>query len=401
VSGDHTSADESFARTPVQRVVRNETGREEGDRRWWVFPLIAYLVSRLLVLMLAEVSTWVRDSPSLPSLLTSWDGQYYLRIAEQGYPARLADRPDLFAFFPGYPMLVRLVDPVLPGSVAGASLILAFVLGALATLAVWLMARDVVGPASANVSVLLLVFFPTGTVLSMAYAEGLLVLAAALTLWAIRRELWWLAGGAALVAGTARMSGAVVVGVCGLAALVSIWRCRTWKPVPAVALPAIGIVSFMWFEYSRTGDAIAFVHQQALWKYEFRWFTPVFTAVVDLASSTAAWRNPYNVMGAAALTLFIAGLAAMWRERRLPIPWEWWVVAVGMGVVALTPGQPVASLRYLLPALPMFVAVASVVHRWKVESLVVAGSATLMGGISVGYFVGWTNIASGFPSFHP
>jgi hypothetical protein len=238
-------------------------------------------------------------------------------------------------------------------------------------------------------------------VMGMAYAEGLLVLTAALTLWAIRRQLWWVAAIAALVAGTARMSGAVVIGVCGLAALVEIWQKRTWKPLPAVVLPPLGLVGFMLFERSRTGDAIAFVHLQSLWHYEFRWFRPIPAALGHLATSASAWSSPYDVMGSLAFLVLLAGLVAMWRERAAPIPWYWWVFAVGMGLVALSPGQPVASLRYMQPALPMLIALAALARRWRIESVVAAGSALLMGGITLGWFVGWTNIAAGLPSFHP
>lgn len=73
-------------------------------------------------------------------VLTSWDGIWYLRIVRFGYPHTV--RPNITygmsdaraAFFPAYPMLVRLVDRILPGGDTIAALFTNFVLGAAAIL---------------------------------------------------------------------------------------------------------------------------------------------------------------------------------------------------------------------------------------------------------------------------
>ncbi|MBK9973081.1 MAG: hypothetical protein IPP16_21150, partial [Acidimicrobiaceae bacterium] len=70
------------------------------------------------------------------NVLTSWDGIWYLRIVRFGYPHTV--RPNITygmsdaraAFFPAYPMLVRLVDRILPGGDTIAALFTNFVLGA-------------------------------------------------------------------------------------------------------------------------------------------------------------------------------------------------------------------------------------------------------------------------------
>ena len=71
-------------------------------------------------------------------VLTSWDGVWYMRIVRNGYPTSVRPNVTYFvedaraAFSPTYPMLVRFMDRILPGSDTLAALFTNFVLGAVA-----------------------------------------------------------------------------------------------------------------------------------------------------------------------------------------------------------------------------------------------------------------------------
>jgi Gpi18-like mannosyltransferase len=360
-----------------------------------------YLASRLVVWFIAVTVSWLGPTPSVSTVLTSWDGAWYRFIATSGYPAAGTTEGvgNRFAFFPAYPAVIRGFDILLPGGSAIAALCASFVVGAAATVAVWLMARDVVGRDTADDTALLFVFFPVAMVLTMAYSEGLLIAASAFSLWALRRQMWAFAGVAAMVAGGTRFNGLVVVGICMLTAGIELVRRRSPTAVLALLLPPVGFGLFVAMQRARTGDWLAFFHTQSIWGQDFEWFRPVFRALGDLLTRTDAWHNPVPVLGTAALVYFAGGLALMWWQKG--VPWQWWAFTIGTGVLALTPGMPISSLRYMYPAVPILVATAVALRDRRWVAVAAASSAVVMGALAVYYFVGSLQIARGLPAFQP
>lgn len=111
----------------------------------------------------------------------NWDGEWYLRIAEEWYPAGGAPgRPppgfDAYAFHPLYPLLVRAA-----GSLPGASpeavapwVNLVLAVAAVALLASWTTRR--LGRAAAVTTVVALTVWPSSGAFQLAYTEGLALL---------------------------------------------------------------------------------------------------------------------------------------------------------------------------------------------------------------------------------
>ena len=157
------TADRAGGRAPAPAFLR--------DRPWrlaLVKGAIAYVLSRLVVLAAAGlvaaadayrsiVNTQegvVGGSPRplsaskfVTQMLTSWDGLWYMLIARKGYPRHVVnpvtyyDNDARAAFFPGFPMLVRAVNRVVPGGDTAAALLLNVLLGGLFILLVGLLAR--------------------------------------------------------------------------------------------------------------------------------------------------------------------------------------------------------------------------------------------------------------------
>jgi len=335
----------------------------------------------------------------MSGLLTSWDGGWYRFIADSGYPASGHGDLHRFAFFPGYPSLIRAFDWVLPGGSAVAALVASLLTGALATVAVWLLARDRFDVGVANTAAWLFVFFPTSAVLSMAYSEGLLIAASALALWAIERRWWLWAGLASSVAGFTRLNGAVVVGICVVAAAIELTRRWSWRPVVAMVVAPAGFVGFVIMVHGRTGDWLAFAHAQSLWGQSFDGFGTLFRSIRDLMTTSAAWRSAVPVMAAAAVVYLLVGLVMMWRQR--PLPWHWWVFTLCTGVLALTPSMPISSLRYSFAAFPVLIAVAPELRTRNRLTVVVAVSAVLLGALTTGWFIGSVQAGSGMAAYQP
>ncbi|MEI7850177.1 MAG: mannosyltransferase family protein, partial [Chloroflexota bacterium] len=101
--------------------------------RWFTIPLLAFLITRLFIfgvglvadtMLTTEPGHWIADpdSPFL-SMWTKWDSQYYVDIATNGYWFRPEQQSNV-AFFPVYPLLMRLVGSLVQGNVILAGFII-------------------------------------------------------------------------------------------------------------------------------------------------------------------------------------------------------------------------------------------------------------------------------------
>ncbi|WP_033346817.1 mannosyltransferase family protein, partial [Catenuloplanes japonicus] len=111
--------------------------------------------------------TW---SPSTRKRRSQWDALHYVRIAEAGYPV---GGPGYPAFFPLYPLLIRLTDPILPGGTLTSASVVANVaaIGALALL--HRLTAHETDPETAHRAVWYLTASPMGFFLFIGYNESL------------------------------------------------------------------------------------------------------------------------------------------------------------------------------------------------------------------------------------
>lgn len=222
-----------------------------------------FVVSRLIVLLSLALTRHVLDAASSDPLrpiqtrlgLVGWDAAWYRDIAAGGYDAV----PEVgLRFFPFFPGVARMVTWI-PGIDAGFAVVLVANLCALAAgfLLYELVIREGKGIALARRSVWILYLAPSAFVLVMGYAEALLMIAAIVSLIALRGRRWWVAAAAGLVAGLTRPVGLLLV----VPALVEVYRSRKELPakdragaVGAVLAPAVGMGAYLLWTERRTGD---------------------------------------------------------------------------------------------------------------------------------------------------
>lgn len=127
---------------------------------------------------------------------TGWDGQYFLGIAERGYPSTLPTNEDgdvlrnTWAFLPVFPILIKLLTFV-GGDPAVVAVLLATVFGAGASVALMTLLRPHVGRTTALWSTTFFAFGPMAFVLQLAYAESLGLLLGFAALIAMQRQRYW------------------------------------------------------------------------------------------------------------------------------------------------------------------------------------------------------------------
>jgi len=291
------------------------------------------------------------------------------------------------AFFPMFPLLIR-AGTAVGLSYLAAGVMVGLALGALATAAIWLVARQVLGEGTATTAVVLWSLFPGAFVLSFAYSEGLTVLGAAICLWSLLERKWVLAGLAAAVAGATQPAGLILVLCCTWCA----WKDMSESPpretplspslltpLWAPALAPTGALAYFAFLWHRTGDPLAWYHSEKLfWDHGgvlFGIYKTTLSPLIYLAG------HPLVLDNAAMLVLGMAvaaGGVALNRRWRAPIVlWIWVVGTLGLTLMSAPVGlRP----RFLMVAFPLFLAAARYVPRrwlWAVASAEAAVLAAL------------------------
>ncbi|MCL2849074.1 MAG: hypothetical protein FWE61_03375 [Micrococcales bacterium] len=417
---------------PSNRSVRAWVYVRRADPRrwpWWVQTLGVYTASRLwLVMVFAHfaarqpASAWAPGAPSYFDFVSGqFDGAWYRKIAEcepscgfggLGYPTDLPQdatgsvRQNAWAFFPAFPMLVRLVMNITGGSWAVTAPLVATVLGALAMLVIY---RLVVDAAPAGVAarpglplatVAVVCVFPTAAVLQTAYTESLALLLIAVSVWAIVRRWYPLAALAVVGLGFTRAVAlpiALVVVVHGAARWWTARQARSTDAEPAsrdqlplrdrvqiVSLFFVALASgfvWPWLTGWVTGVPDAYLRTQRAWRVTstdpfYGWQVSQFWVgelLTALGIDRSGWdpRTASHVLETTTILLLLAAIALLVTLVAIPagrrtgpelVAWSVGYLAYISAVVE--PGSSLA--RFLLLAFPMAAVSVGLVtrHTW-------------------------------------
>lgn len=296
---------------------------------------------------------------------SAWDSYHFVRIAELGYLPPGLDCCDQ-AFFPGYPLLMRVLSPLTGGSVTAAGLLISLVAGAVAAALLWLLvaedARGSVG--AARRAVWLLALAPTGFFLVAVYTEALfLALALAAWLMGTRRRWWWAGIFAALAAGV-RVNGLFLL--AGLAVMYAVQWHRDGRPRPrldalALGLPLVSVGAFMTHLHSLTGSWNAWREAEHRgWDRSITWpWEGLAVAWRSLLDSPDAWLATSRAADIAAVLFGVAVCILLVRQRRWP---ELTYLSLTVGVV-LCSTLWVSAPRYAITWFPAYLALATLPDR--------------------------------------
>jgi Gpi18-like mannosyltransferase len=281
------------------------------------FALWTWLAA-LAVYVLVTVVAWlpfeqVREAPlTFQDALANWhrwDTTWYVMIAESGY--HLDGRSA--AFFPLYPLLVAAVNPVLPGGGFEAALVVSLLSCYAALVVVHRFTAELLGAELARRTTFYLIAFPTGFFLAAAYNESLFVALTVGSLYAMRRQRWWLAGALAGLASGTRLAGALLAVVFAYEYLRQ--RGFSYRLVRVdllgVALAPLGLLAYAAYCWHSFGDPLYFQHAQAVWfrsGFAAPWDTLV--DVVRLIMQSPAPLSPTTVRNVINLATLL-GVAAL------------------------------------------------------------------------------------------
>ncbi len=350
---------------------------------------------------------------ALAAPLGRWDSVWFLAIADGGYDGGARE-----AFFPLYPLLVRLAGVPLGSSLIGGALLSTALLGVALVLLHRLVALDHDRAVARN-AVLVTALFPMAFFFSAVYSESLFLALSVGAVYAARRERWAWAGALGALAAATRSAGVLLLVPL---AMIYVWDVarpsrRACRPLRAdmlwLALVPLGLVAYCAFLALGGHDAFAPFHAQEVW---FRSFAGPFAGAWDglvaafdgarqLLSGArepvyfkAAGGDPFlvarhNIELFVWLGLALVAVAGV--LRRLPAAYGAYVVAA----LALPLSYPVGPQP--LMSLPRFVAVLFPLAIWLAlwmtgraarERLVLAAFAAGL-AVYTGIFATWHWVA--------
>jgi hypothetical protein len=394
-----SAEDEAAAEQPdgVAAGPEEEPGAGTASPRWTVRRIGSLLAPALIFLAIREfgllVLTWMAAATdrSVSDVLRSWDGQWFLAIAQGGYRGVPQELVDAFgqrsaetplAFFPGYPTVVRWLAAGDGGGGIGlvtASLTVTIVSGVACAYALARIGGHIRGGSRRTGLILVALFAatPMSIVLSMAYSEAMFCALAAWSLVGILERRWILAGVCCALAGLVRSTGAALVLTVGIAVVIAIVKRRDgWRPWAGGVIAPLGLIAYLGWVGAQTGEWDGWFALQ-----ERGWGTGFDGGTATVRFSLEALGDARSVLEVTTVGLIVVGLALLviGVVRRV----EWPLMAYAAAVLAmdlLANGLMNSKARLMLPAFTLLIPVALALSRRKPSTAVLTLCALAVAG---------------------
>ncbi len=356
--------------------------------------LIDFGITRIAIVVIAELAaviigqragTHVQESSHvLLAVWGRWDAVHYLDIATDGYQGT-----DM-AFFPLYPLLIRIV-----GSLAGNHLIAGLLISSASfffgLLYLYKLLEREYDRAVARRAIFYVSIFPTAVYFTAVYTESLFFMLTVASFYYMREHKWWLAGIVGFFAALTRVEGVLLV-----VPFVIEWfgqTDRAWyralADLLAAALVPLGLGVYMAYLWVLRADPLYFSHVQIHWN---RHLAPPWVSLVNAVHKIVHAAGPQIVANQALevgfTVLMIAVLIGGWKNLRPS-----YVAYMALSIlVPMSTSNLMSMPRFALVLFPMFAILARWGERPWVNNVIVAFSLPLLGLFTV-LFADWYWVA--------
>ena len=297
------------------------------------------------------------------------DSLWIINIARDGYEKEPFNTniQHTWAFFPLYPLLLRAASKFtgeLP--LTGIFLSSGFFLFALILLHKTVTEFKYDG-AIADRTVFYVAAFPTSYFFSLSQTESLFLLVTVGCFYAARRRRWWLAGIFGALASATRFAGVFLLVPLG----VLYWQNyrsegKIGVNAASLLLVPLGLIAFMIYLRSITGNPLAFADIQVAWGHSagMMWH-PFVTYLRDPLRVSTGWDFRLLNFAAAAMAL-VCGLVLLGKRE-----WALGLYALISIIVPLSFEHSLQSLaRYMMVIFPVFVVLALAGRAPRVDQVI-------------------------------
>ncbi len=298
------------------------------------------------------------------------DSLWFTNIARNGYEKEAfnTNTQHTWAYFPLYPLLLRTAalatgEYPLTG-MALSSLLFFFGLVLLYRLVI---AYDYV-VSTAERTVFYLAAFPVSYFFALAQTESLFLLLTVSCFYAARKDRWWLAGIIGAFASATRFAGIFLMVPLSFMYWqnMRVANRRLKTDVASLLLIPLGLIAFMIYLRSITGNAFAFADIQVAWGHSLGMFwRPLLGFLADPWRVSFGW--DFRLLNfASALVALICGLVLL--KRR------YWALALYTLISVVVPLSFQLSLqslaRYVLVIFPLFLVLAWAGREPRIDQII-------------------------------
>jgi hypothetical protein len=350
--------------------------------------LLLYLATRIAQL---GFIAWLAPAhgPSIKSRLLVWDGGWFTRVAAEGYPHTYTyDQSHVMlgnglAFFPLYPLLIRVVHTVGP-SYDWAAISISWVAAGTASVLLYRFGTALRDQRLGYALVVLFCAQPMSAVLSMAYSEALFSALVIGALYAAYRERFLIAGVLGLGAGLCRPTGMALALAIAVAAGLALHAGRSgWRAVVGSSLALVSVPAYLLWVGLRVGDLNAwFTIQTAGWGTTFDWGASTWNFLYTAFHQGNAWVQVSVAFILVAATVGV--VLAVVRRTWLPL------TVYGLLSFALVVGQAGyyhSKPRLLIPVLLTLIPAGYAAARARPRTAALALTAYALVGLWYGAYM--------------
>ncbi|MCX6763849.1 MAG: mannosyltransferase family protein [Candidatus Moranbacteria bacterium] len=290
----------------------------------------------------------VKPSWNIIDLHNRWDSYWYLDIVQNGYYMRGAGNLANVAFFPLYPLLIK---------ITGTLFLKNFVLGGWITSIIFLFlsaiflhkfTKEFHPKIEAKWPVIFLLVYPFAFFLNVIYTESLFLFLSIICFYFALKKKLWLAGLFAFLGALAHSNGLFLF-IPILWQYFEQYRFKIRPPIVAILLAPLGTLSIPAYHYFKFHDFFLFFKIQTWWgrSFSINWDHLQF---FSHPSTTNILIDASFMLLAAISTYFV------WKK----ISPMYAVYMLGTIVSALSSGTMMSIGRYLLVLFPLYIWLASV-----------------------------------------
>ena len=364
--------------------------------------VLTFLMTRIPLIAIAELAAMVigqrpgvhftASSNPLLAVWGRWDAEHYIGIAMDGYSGT---EP---AFFPLYPLLIRLVSGF-TGSHLIAGLLISNVASFFALLYLYKLFEHEFNRHVAQRATFYVSIFPTAIFFSAVYSESLFLFLTVASFYYVRERHWLTAGMFGFLAALTRSEGILLVAPLFIEWVIAareggreFFRYAfddIVKPLLGMTLVPLGLACYMAYLWVLRGDPLLFSHVQKHWG---RHFAPPWDSVINTyhkivetsAPQTIANQSLELAFTALMLVVLVVGL----RRMRLS-----YTVYMALSVlVPMSTSSLMSMPRFALVLFPMFALFGLWGSRPTFQNAYVAFSLPLLGLFTV-LFADWYWVA--------
>ena len=389
-----------FLTLKKEYVTLNETATTSEYLKIFIYAI----VFRIVIFLLGWLACGIFQRESVPTFMeycnkwNIWDGPHYIDIATNGYSHAVDDgRFLLLAFFPLYPLLIKLLQIIVRNYIIS-GLIVSFICYSLGCVLMYKLVIIDYSKEIARKSVIFLSIAPFTFFFGSVMTESTFFLFVIATFYAIRRHNWWLAGILGMLSALSRSVGVLMVIPAAVEWVqinrpVSLIKSKKWsdlikqifKVLPVLIIP-VGTLIYLYINYYTAGDPFIFMqYQKDNWSQNLQFFGKTIKMIFEHTfSSGEDWTliSCLFMPGLIGITLSIIVIVYSLRNTR-----SMYVIFM-LVYFAYNAGAswPLSLCRYLAGMFPMYWILASFTHKHtKFELPVTAIMAIIFGIYLTGY----------------